>query len=90
MGIAGSLMVISIAWWLAFFMMLPVGVRSQLEDGSVVPGSEPSAPIAPRLWRKAVWALVIALLIWGALFSFIEFRLISLDDIPVPSGIRWN
>lgn len=90
MGIAGSLMVISIAWWLAFFMMLPVGVRSQLEDGSIVPGSEPSAPTAPRLLRKAAWALVIALLIWGALFSLIEFKLISLDDIPVPSGIRWN
>ena len=90
MGIAGSLMVISIVWWLAFFMMLPICVRSQLEDGSVVPGSEPSAPTTPRLWRKAAWALVIARLVWGALFSLIEYRLISLDDIPVPSGIRWN
>lgn len=90
MGIAGSLMVISIAWWLAFFVMLPVGVRSQLEEGSVVPGTEPSAPIAPRLWRKALWALVIALGVWAVLFSLIEFRLILLDDIPVPSGIRWN
>jgi predicted secreted protein len=90
MGIAGSLMVISIAWWLAFFMMLPLGVRSQLEDGSVVPGTEPSAPTAPRLWRKAAWALLIALVVWGGLFSLIEFGLISLDDIPVPSGIRWN
>jgi predicted secreted protein len=89
MGIAGSLMVISIAWWLAFFMMLPVGVRSQLEDGAVVPGTEPSAPTTPRLWRKAGWALLIALAIWAALFSLIEFSLISLDDIPVPSGIRW-
>jgi predicted secreted protein len=90
MGIAGSLMVISIAWWLAFFMMLPLGVRSQLEEGSVVPGTEPSAPTAPRLWRKALWALVIALGIWAVLFSLIEFRLILLDDIPVPSGIRRN
>jgi predicted secreted protein len=90
MGIAGSLMVISIAWWLAFFVMLPVGVRSQLEEGAVVPGTEPSAPTAPRLWRKALWALVIALGIWAVLFSLIEFRLILLDDIPVPSGIRWN
>lgn len=90
MGIAGSLMVISIAWWLAFFMMLPIGVRSQLEEGKVEPGTEPSAPVAPRLWRKAAWALVIALLIWAGLFSVIEYQLISLDDIPTPSGIRWN
>jgi predicted secreted protein len=90
MGIAGSLMVISIAWWLAFFALLPVGVRSQLEEGNVVPGTEPSAPVTPRLWRKAGWALVIALVVWGALFSVIEFQLISIDDIPLPSGIRWN
>jgi predicted secreted protein len=90
MGIAGSLMVIAIAWWLAFFAMLPFGVRSQLEEGEVVPGTEPSAPVAPRLRRKAVWALVIALVVWAGLFSLIEFRLISIDDIPVPSGIRWN
>lgn len=90
MGIAGSLMVISIAWWLAFFAMLPFGVRSQLEEGNVVPGTEPSAPVAPNLWRKAFWALVIALLVWAALFAVIEFRLVSIDDIPVPNGIRWN
>jgi predicted secreted protein len=89
MGIAGSLMVISICWWLAFFVMLPFGVRSHLEEGSVVPGTEPSAPIAPRLWRKALWALVIALILWAGLFSLIEFRLIALDDIPLPTGIKW-
>ncbi|MBL9097477.1 MAG: DUF1467 family protein [Alphaproteobacteria bacterium] len=90
MGIAGSLMVISIFWWLAFFMMLPIGVRSQLEDGAVVPGTEPSAPTAPKLWKKALWALGLALAGWAVLFSLIEYRLISLDDFPIPSGIRWT
>lgn len=90
MGIAGSLMVISIFWWLAFFMMLPIGVRSQLEDGAVVPGTEPSAPTAPKLWKKALWALGLALAGWAVLCSLIEYRLISLDDFPIPSGIRWT
>jgi predicted secreted protein len=90
MGIAGSLMVISIFWWLAFFMMLPIGVRSQLEDGSVVPGTEPSAPTAPKLWRKALWALGLALAGWAVLFSLIEFELVALDDFPIPTGIRWS
>lgn len=90
MGIAGSLMVISIAWWLAFFAMLPFGVRSQIEDGEVVPGSEPSAPTAPNLRRKAIWALVIALAAWAALFWLVELSGLSVDDIPIPSGIRWS
>ena len=87
MGIAGSLMVIIVAWWLAFFAMLPIGVRSQLEDGHVVPGTEPSAPTAPNLGLKAIWALAIAVVIWGALFTTIEYRLITLDDIPIPSRL---
>jgi predicted secreted protein len=90
MGIAGSLMVIIISWWLAFFALLPVGVRSHLEEGTVIPGTEPSAPTVPNLGRKALWALVIAIAIWGALFSIIEFRLIALDDIPRPTGVRSN
>jgi predicted secreted protein len=86
MGIAGSLMVIAIA----FFAMLPFGVRSQIEDGNVVPGTEPSAPTSPNLWRKAVWALVIALIAWALLFWVVEMSGLTVDDIPVPSGLRWS
>ncbi len=90
MGIAGSVMVIVIFWWLAFFVMLPIGVRSQLEEGNVVPGTEPSAPSAPNLVRKAIIAFAIALVAWAGLFALIEWQLVSLDDFPVPSGIRWK
>jgi len=90
MGIAGSLLVIAISWWLVFFMLLPVGIRSQLEEGNVVPGTEPSAPTAPRLRMKAIVAFFIALAVWAALFALIEFHPISIDDIPIPSGLRWN
>jgi predicted secreted protein len=90
MGIAGSLVVFAIAWWLAFFAVLPVGVRSQVEDGNVVPGSEPGAPTAPHLLRKALYATAIAVVVWATLFAVVEFGLVDLDDIPLPSGIRWR
>lgn len=81
MGIAGSMMVILIGWWLAFFTMLPIGVRSQLEDGNVVPGTEPSAPVAPNLLWKGIAALGISLVVWLVLYSIIEYQLFTLDDI---------
>jgi len=90
MGIAGSLMVIILAWWLAFFMLLPVGVRSQLEEGKVVPGTEPSAPSAPNLGRKAIGAFVIAIVLWAAIYASIEYHLIAFEDIPMPTGIKWD
>ena len=90
MGIAGSLMVIIIAWWLAFFAMLPIGVRSQLEEGNIVPGTEPAAPVSPNLGRKAIWAFVIAIILWAGLYALLEYRPIALEDIPIPTGLKWD
>ena len=84
MGIAGSLMIITIGWWLAFFVLLPIGARTQLDDGHVVPGTEPSAPTVPALARKAWWALVAAVVMWAVLFWAVEIRHVTLDDILGP------
>ena len=72
MGIAGSLMVITILWWLAFFCLLPVGVRGQWEDGDIVPGSEPGAPTQTKLLWKGAAALGIAVVLWAVLFAAIN------------------
>ena len=89
MGIAGSIMVLTIAWWLAFQALLPFGVRSHLEEDSVIPGTDPSAPTRPGLWRKAVYSAVIAIAVWAVLFPVIEFHLLTIDDIPAPTGLKW-
>ena len=88
MGIAGSLMVIAIAWWLAFQALLPFGVRSHLEDNSVVPGTEPSAPTTPDLRRKAIYATLIAIAVWAVLYPVIEYRILTIDDIPAPTRLK--
>ena len=90
MGIAGSLMVFAISWWIAFLVLLPFGIRSHLEQGKVEPGTDPSAPVSPGLGPKAIWAFLIAIVLWAVLFSAIEYKLILIDDIPIPMGIRWN
>jgi predicted secreted protein len=89
MGIAGSLMVFAIAWWLAFQALLPFGVRSHLEENTVVPGTEPSAPTVPRLRRKAIYATLIAFAIWAVLFPLIEYRILTIDDIPAPTRLKF-
>jgi predicted secreted protein len=88
MGIAGSLMVFAIAWWLAFQALLPFGVQSHLEENSVIPGTEPSAPTRPRLGRKAIYATLIAIAVWAVLFWVIEFRVLTIDDIPAPTRLK--
>ncbi len=47
-------------WFTVLFAILPIGVRSQAEEGSVVPGTEPGAPVAPRLGVKAIITTLVS------------------------------
>jgi predicted secreted protein len=57
-----------VVWWITIFAVLPIGVRSPDETAERPPGSDPGAPVAPRLGMKAavttVVSAVIAVLIY--------------------------
>lgn len=53
-----------IIWWLALFMVLPIGAKSQIEDGNIVKGSAKSAPINPQIAKKLIWASILAFVFW--------------------------
>ena len=36
-----------VIWWTLFTAVLPWGVKTQLDAGDIVPGSERSAPVTP-------------------------------------------
>lgn len=58
-----------ICWWLAFFVMLPMGAQSHYEaDEETVPGAERGAPKVHNIRQKAVYALGIAAVIWLGIF----------------------
>jgi predicted secreted protein len=66
MNITAGLVIYVISWWMVFFMMLPLGVKAQDEDGEeAVPGTHTSAPKNPNLLKKSVYASFFAAIIWG-------------------------
>lgn len=65
MTLAGGIIVFVLAWWVCFFMVLPIGVKGQWEDNSTVPGTEEGAPKNPMLVKKALWACGGAALLTG-------------------------
>jgi predicted secreted protein len=81
MGIAGSLVTIVLLWWLAFFVLLPIGIRSQIEEGEVEPGTVAAGPPRPRRLKKALGALAISIVLWLTIFAIIEFRVITFNDL---------
>ncbi|MEZ5955268.1 MAG: DUF1467 family protein [Hyphomonas sp.] len=65
MSFMSGLVVFTIAWWICFFAVLPIGVRGQWEDGSTIEGTEEAAPKEPMLKKKALWATIGAAVITG-------------------------
>jgi predicted secreted protein len=55
-----------VIWWIALFLTLPFGVRSQHEDGEGSPGSDPGAPITAHMGLKLIWTTVISAVIFAA------------------------
>jgi predicted secreted protein len=56
----GAVSLYFLIWWITLFAVLPFGVRSQHEDGEFQAGTEPGAPILPRLEEKALWTTLVA------------------------------
>ena len=48
MSITLGIAIYVVIWWTVLFAVLPIGVRTQGEDGVIVPGTPASAPTAPR------------------------------------------
>jgi predicted secreted protein len=71
-----------VIWWIVLFAMLPIGVRTQYDDGEVSPGTAESAPQRPQLLAKMLATTVIAGVVFAALYAIIVHRVITLDDIP--------
>jgi predicted secreted protein len=70
MQIGSYIAIFFVIWWLSFVAVLPIGNRSQAEAGEVVAGTDPGAPVVPRMLHKLLLATCVAiiataLLVWG-------------------------
>ena len=81
MSITFGIAVYLVLWWTVLFAVLPIGVRTQGEDGSVVPGTPESAPTAPRLIRVVVLTTLISGLLFGAAWAAVRYGLIDLTQL---------
>ena len=59
-----------VTWAVCLFVVLPWGVRTQVDEGEHVPGTEPGAPVVFRIWKKllintVLSAIVVGLIGWG-------------------------
>lgn len=79
MSLSLSIAVFFTIWWTVLFAVLPFGVRSLHEVGGGPAGSDPGAPVNPRLGVKALWTTVIASIVFAMVWLVTEYA--SLDAL---------
>lgn len=79
MSVIFAIAIYIVVWWTVLFAILPIGVRTQGEDDSVVPGTPESAPAAPRLIRVLLLTTLISALVFGAGWGAVRFALVDLN-----------
>ena len=82
MTLAFGIALYFLIWWIVLFAMLPIGVRTQEEEGEVAPGTAESAPHTPKLLPKMLATTLVASIVFAALYAIIVHRVITLDQIP--------
>ena len=81
MSVPFAIAIYVVIWWTVLFAILPIGVRTQGEDGTVVPGTPESAPTAPRLLRVVFLTTVVSAVVFGTLWAAVRYGVIDLERL---------
>jgi predicted secreted protein len=88
MPITTAVAIYFLIWWITLFAVLPFGVRSQHEDGDMPAGTDPGAPVIPRLGRKLILTTIVSALIFACCYVVYVNRLITLEQLVAPLGMH--
>ncbi|MEL6751145.1 MAG: DUF1467 family protein [Pseudomonadota bacterium] len=82
MGIGTGIAIYFVIWWTTLFVTLPFKMRSQVELGHVVEGTEAAAPRTPNLGKRMLWNTVFAAVVFALYWFVFYFLDVSLTDLP--------
>ncbi len=81
MGITGSIIVYVMIWWIIFFSVLPIGIRSNKEVfKDKIGGVDPGAPKNPKIGKKFLITTLITTIIFLVIYYLVKFNLLNLRD----------
>jgi len=86
MSLAFGIALYIMIWWLTLFAVLPFGVKTQGEEGDVVPGTPESAPAKPRLIKTFLINTVVASITFALVWGTLEYDWLGLKiSVPPPA-----
>ena len=74
-----------IVWWTTLFAVLPIGLRTQDEEGQVVPGTPASAPAKPMIMRLFAINTGVSIVVFAGIWLLIKSQLVTLGALNLPA-----
>ena len=80
MGITSAIVLYAVIWFMTLFVVLPIGLRTQGDEGEIVRGTPASAPAGGRMPRVFKIVTIVAFPIWLVICGVILSGWITVDD----------
>ncbi|SEO04282.1 Predicted secreted protein [Palleronia salina] len=81
MSITSAIVLFAVIWFMVLFILLPVGLRTQGDEGEIVPGTHAGSPARTDMWRKARTVTWVSAILWALIAGFILFSGYGVRDI---------
>ena len=82
MGITGSLVTYVCIWWIVFFSILPVGIKSENQKfRETLKGNDPGAPKNPQILNKFIISTLITSIIFLGIYYMVEYNYLNLREL---------
>ena len=73
MKVAYGIAVYFVIWWTVLFAILPFGIKSHQETGDVIEGTDPGAPVRPRMLRKAIQTSIVSAIVFAGFYVYMIY-----------------
>lgn len=82
MSTTGSLIVFIIIWWIVFFSVLPLGIKSENKKFTEkVSGNDPGAPKNPNIGKKFIYTTVITSIIFVGIYYMVSIDFLNIREL---------
>ena len=69
MGTTGAIIIYICIWWIVFFSVLPIGIKSQnIEFREDLKGNDPGAPKNPNIVKKFLITTLITSIVFAVIY----------------------
>ena len=81
MSITGSLVLYICIWWIIFFSVLPIGIKSQnVKFKEDLRGNDPGAPKNPKIAKKFIVTTLMTTVIFLVIYYLVRIDLLNLRE----------